>query len=164
MADILATSFLENTTPAGTRGMVVFNESTGELERLTVDEFKANAMVIESGTYAPTVTLVTNLDSVTITTAYCRYSRVGNIASVSALAVVNQTATGASLFRMSLPVASTLNFAYDIIGSVAPANGVTSIVTGSVQGIEASDDVGVYLNLSVTSSQNIFVFFQYTII
>jgi hypothetical protein len=164
MADILATSFLENTTPAGTRGMVVFNESTGELERLTVDEFKANAMVIESGTYTPTVTLITNLDSVSVPTAYCRYSRVGNVVSVSAVATVNLTATGSSFFTMSLPVASTLNFAFDLIGSVSPPNGVTSIVSSSVQGYTATNSASVIMDLSVTSNQNTLVFFQYTIV
>ena len=164
MADILATSFLENTTPAGTRGMVVFNESTGELERLTVDEFKSNAMVIESGTYTPTITLITNLDSATITTAYCRYSRVGNVVSVSALATVNLTATGNSNFTMSLPVASTFNFTADLIGLVAPGNAVTSIVSSTIQGVEVTNVASVIMDLSVTSNQNVHLFFQYTII
>lgn len=68
----------------------------------------ANAPILESGTYTPTLTNVANLDA---STAYeCQYLRVGNVVHVGGRVDVDPTGAGASTqLGISLPIAS--NFA-----------------------------------------------------
>lgn len=59
---------------------------------------------MESGTWTPTCTAVTNLDAVTGVTS--QYFRFGNIVFIAGGATIDPTAASAWQFRMSLPVAS----------------------------------------------------------
>ncbi|SLK03730.1 hypothetical protein [Novosphingobium mathurense] len=61
---------------------------------------------LDSGTYSPTGTGTSNIDSVTPSTAL--YTRVGNIVTVSCLIAVDATAAGNFSFRMTLPVATNM--------------------------------------------------------
>lgn len=69
-----------------------------------------------SGTYTPTLTNVTNLDT---TAAFeCQYMRVGDVVTVSGVFNANPTATGDTSFGMSLPIESNLS-AQAQLGGVA---------------------------------------------
>ena len=68
---------------------------------------------LDSGTYTPALTDVTNLDS--STPRLCTYTRVGDIVSVCGQFVVDLTASGNFRLRMSLPIAS--NFVNNQNGS-----------------------------------------------
>jgi hypothetical protein len=61
-----------------------------------------------SGTYTPTPTGVTNVTDVNIVPTVFRWSRIGDIVTVAGQTAVDPTATGATEFRLTLPVASTL--------------------------------------------------------
>lgn len=62
--------------------------------------------IIDSGTYTPTLTPVTN---VAASTAYsCKYTKVGNMVTVSGKVGINATATGATELQMDLPIFSNL--------------------------------------------------------
>ena len=64
-------------------------------------------LVLDAGTYTPTLTNVTNVDA---STAYtCQYMRVGSTVTVSGKVTIDPTATSATELGMSLPIAS--NFA-----------------------------------------------------
>lgn len=79
---------------------------------------------LASGTYTPTITGVTNVDS---TTAYeCQYIRVGNVVHVTGKAGINTTAGGgtATTWTISLPVSS--NFT-----AVTQCSGIANENTGN---------------------------------
>lgn len=59
---------------------------------------------LDSGTYSPTGTGTTNIDSVSVLSA--QYMRVGSVVTVSGAIGVDCTAAGSFSFRLSLPIAS----------------------------------------------------------
>lgn len=79
---------------------------------------------IASGTYTPTDSANSNLDSAT--PAECQWMRVGNVCTVSGQVTADPTATGVCSFELSLPIASTFTTASD-------ANGAGTFVHGSGQ-------------------------------
>jgi hypothetical protein len=93
-----------------------------------------------SGTYTPTLTNVTNLDT---TAAFvCQYMRVGNVVTVSGSFNANPTAIGDTEFEMSLPI--TPNFlSRNNLGGVA-------------QSIESDNDNSVSIYGSAANDRAIF--------
>lgn len=71
-------------------------------------------MVLDSGTYTPTLT---NLSNISASTAYlCQYLRVGSVVTVSGRVEIDITTTLASnLLKVSLPISSS----FDTIGDCA---------------------------------------------
>lgn len=111
-----------------------------------------------AGTYTPTGTVVTNLDSVT--PGVFRYARIGNTVFVAGTATVDPTASGAINFGLSLPFASNLATTDDLSGQ---AN--TSSLSGVCQSDTTNDraDVLVGANTS-TSSYSLRISFSYRVI
>jgi len=70
---------------------------------------------IFSGTYTPAGTGVTNVT--TITPTGCQYARIGNYVMVSGAVTVDATATGATEWRITLPVASNLTSSNNLGGT-----------------------------------------------
>lgn len=70
-----------------------------------------------SGTYTPTVTAVTNVAAVTA--VVCQYMRVGNVVTVSGQVRVDPTASGNTVFGMTLPIASNFANARELAGTFA---------------------------------------------
>lgn len=80
---------------------------------------------VASGTYTPSLTNVTNLDSTTANA--CQWMRVGNVVTVSGSVAINATDGAAEVnFRMSLPIASAFTAA-EQCGGVARGTGVTAV-------------------------------------
>lgn len=110
----------------------------------------------QSGTYTPTGTVVTNLDSVTPNVSH--YVRVGDEVTVFGSTAVDPTASGSITFGISLPIAS--NFA-----ASTNASGF-----GSFQGMSCSADTtndrmnAVYSANTLTTSYTIYFSFTYTVI
>lgn len=111
-----------------------------------------------SGSYTPTATIITNLDSAT--PGVFRYTRVGNVVFAAGTVTVDPTASGTINFGLSLPVASNLASVDDLSGQ---AN--TSSLSGVCQSDSTNDraDVLVGANTS-TSSYSLRVSFSYRVI
>lgn len=77
---------------------------------------------VASGTYTPTVTLVTNTD--TLTPTVTQWIRVGNVVTVAGTLTANFTNSGAvnTVFEFALPIASTLD-AINRLGGACNSNG-----------------------------------------
>lgn len=71
---------------------------------------------IVSGTYTPTISGTSNLDSTT--PAICQYSRVGSVVTVSGSITVDPTAAGLVTLEISLPIASNLATLSQLSGSL----------------------------------------------
>lgn len=98
--------------------------------RTAVTSPVANDGNVYSGTYTPTTTDVTNLDSSSAATA--QYMRVGDVVTVSGQVTVDPTATGLVQLGISLPVASNFS-ANEQLGGV----GQSSAVNGQSAAIRA---------------------------
>lgn len=95
-----------------------------------------------SGTYTPTLTNTTNIDSSTARTSM--YVRIGSIVLVFAAAQVNPTTNGVpTQLDISLPVASDLASEYDLIGGGSSQN-------------ESNAPAGMHASADVTNNRCIF--------
>lgn len=123
---------------------------------------KVNLPVLASGTYTPTITGTSNVDS---TTSYAwQYLRVGSVVTASGRVNINATtATSLTTFRISLPVAS--NFANDneLAGSGHERNSSTqSGVTVSAD-ITNNEATCTY-RATASTDISLFIMFTYLII
>jgi len=112
-----------------------------------------------SGTYTPTRTIVTNLDSVT--PGIFSYLRVGDCVFVSGVVASDPTASGLTIFGLSLPIASAFSASYQANGSGVAVPGFVAYIVA-----DATNDrveVTVPLNTS-TTSYNTRIIFAYTVI
>jgi hypothetical protein len=114
---------------------------------------------IASGTYTPTLTGVTNVDSTTA--RVCQYMRVGNVVTVSGSMAVNATATAATQVGISLPVASNLANAFECVGPTMSPTAAAGGITGDAANNRAQAD---YLAGGFVSDEEIYFHFTYLII
>lgn len=91
--------------------------------------------------YTPTGTGVLNIDNVIPGTFY--YAKVLDQVIVWGQVTVDATAAGATQYRLSLPIPSSIGEAGDAIGNTVAATGENSV--GCVTGVAATDDVLVAL-------------------
>jgi hypothetical protein len=111
---------------------------------------------LDSGTYSPTRSNETNLDS-NISFASCKYSRVGSLVTVSGRFTANPTTTlTATSFEMTLPISSNIGAAGDVSGTAF--NG--TIQEGAeVVGVAANDTAKIqWIATDVTSTTWSFIF------
>lgn len=136
------------------RALVVHVASAADLDAVV-----AALPTLDSGTYTPTATGVTNVDSITVNP--CTYSRVGDIVTVAGFFAVNHTTNGvATVMRLSLPIASNLANQYDLGGSC----GAEDQLGGMVEGDETNDEA-LFRWVAPTSATRFVGFvFQYPVI
>jgi len=117
---------------------------------------------IESGTYTPTITNVSNITSSTANKAH--YMRVKNEVTVFGRLAIAPTGAGAVEFRISLPISSNLGNANDLSGlgqtysTIGDSIVITGDVTNNVADVVFSAPSGSVLAGTMTFS------FMYTII
>jgi hypothetical protein len=111
---------------------------------------------VKSGTYTPTIGLITNAAS---STAYtCQYMRVGNVVTVSGIATVTATTLGTNTrISMTLPVSSNFDFAYRAGGGGGGRG--TTIVSVISAGASTST---VYMDFTPLTTSPYDYFFSYT--
>ena len=92
------------------------------------------------GNYTPTLTGVTNIDTVTLNGAFYQIS--GNVVTVYLHCAIDATAAAAWEFRCSLPFAIDVQATQDIIGggSVSGSGGFGAAVQGDPTNNEAAID------------------------
>ena len=109
------------------------------------------------GTYTPTLTNSSNTS--VRTSRLCNWFRVGKIVTVSGAVTITTTATGATDFRMSLPIASTFSTGYEITGSTQAAGYYTvGFITNG------TTEARVLYNSPATSAVDIYFTFTYEVI
>lgn len=114
---------------------------------------------LASGTYTPTATGVTNVDSITVNP--CTYSRVGDIVTVAGFFSVNHTAGAtATVMRLSLPIASNLVNQYDLGG----ACGAEDQLGGMVEADETNNEALFRWRAPTSASRFIGFMFQYPVL
>lgn len=112
----------------------------------------------ESGTYTPTGTAVTNLDSVTPQVA--RWVRVGDQIFVSGTTAADPTASGTIVFDLSFPVASALTAANQVAGNATHS----SLIAGAVNGNATDDRATFTVANTSTTAVNITYLYGYTVV
>jgi hypothetical protein len=116
---------------------------------------------LTSGTYTPTVTGVSNVDSVS---AYsCIYMRVGSVVQVSGTISVNPTTNGiATSFDVSLPVASNFTAVTDCAGVVGVQS--TGVAYGGEVDANTTDDRAAMRILATgTGAGDYYFIFSYVV-
>lgn len=117
---------------------------------------------IASGTYTPTITLVTNVTS-TGAAEVCQWMRVGNVVTVSGrVSAIQPTATGFVTIAISLPIASNLSSAQQAAGVAAPDTSSASAAT--LRGDTANDRISWTYNATATSTGNFTFTFTYLVL
>lgn len=92
---------------------------------------------MSSGSYVPTMTLVTNVDAATVVGSF-NWLRVGNIVSVSGIVNIdNTTANAASELGISLPIASAMTSTGQVAGNGAASS--PSSLSGAVNADATND-------------------------
>jgi hypothetical protein len=115
---------------------------------------------VASGTYTPTLTLVTNLDAALVSADFT-YIRVGNIVHVEGGITADATAAGNTVVGISLPIAS--NFAGNFDATGIGSNQLSN-VTGNIQADTTNDRAQLTYQAIATTSQAFRVSFNYQII
>ena len=115
---------------------------------------------LNSGTYTPTLTGVTNVASTSAATT--RYTRVGNVVFVSGTAAIDTTSTGLTQFDVSLPIASNLAAGSDLTGTFTRDES-SSYVPGACVGEVTNDRAACVFYASYTSASNAYFSFSYEV-
>ena len=159
---VIATGSSPEASVTGSPGDVCLDTSNGRLYLKRTGTGNTGWVQIdrcESGTYTPTGTVVTNLDSVT--PGIFSYLRVGDCVFVSGVVASDPTASGLTVFGLSLPIASAFSASYQANGSGVAVPGFVAYIVA-----DATHDrveVTVPLNTS-TTSYNTRIIFAYTVI
>ena len=144
--DSVATSSAGSVLPLG------IDTATGNVIKLP------NSSYATSGTYTPTISATTNITSSSVN--QFRFTRVGSVVTVYGSVNIEATATGATSFKFTLPISSTLG-AYDLTGNgVNTLRDVSFIFTDT---IDNTKGLAQY-NASVSgSTYTMLINFSYTI-
>lgn len=117
-------------------------------------------LVIDAGTYTPTLTNVTNIDSSTAFT--CQYMRVGSMVTVSGKVTIDPTASSATELGMSLPIASNLASEEQLGGNASDNTSNTHAVR--IKADATNNRAAFVFNPSGTGSADYSFIFMYQII
>jgi hypothetical protein len=161
------------TTPSGSQlvvermrisqdGVISMRNNSGlQIARTSVTSPATEDGNVFSGTYTPTLTNLTNIDS---TTAFgCQYIRVGNFVTVSGAVAVGPTASGFVDFRMSLPVGSNIAGGSNL-GGTCVAQSTVAMFAGSIAGDASTDTATFRIVQTGTLELNYYFTFSYRVI
>lgn len=109
-----------------------------------------------SGTYTPTLTNNSNITTSTATTA--KYTRIGNIVTVSGSLYVDFTTSGFVSVELSLPIASDLANDYDVSGTANMAAGAAVML-----GETTNDTAKFFMQTSSSADGTFYYTYMYII-
>lgn len=119
---------------------------------------------IVSGTYTPTVTIVTNVNTATVATTF-NYMRVGSVVTVSGVLNANvNTINSDSTVAISLPIASNFANGFEGSGLAAPTTAAFAAENGVVIADATNDRMSINFRSTTTASKAYAVNFTYRII
>lgn len=117
---------------------------------------------IASGTYTPTASTFTNLDSAT--PAVCQYMRVGAVVTVSGSISVDATASANTQLEITLPVSSNLSGANQLAGTGAVFGGTSASDCVRIQGQTTNDRATFNWHATTTGAVTIYFSFTYLVV
>jgi hypothetical protein len=136
--------------PAAADGSYYLDTTTG-----TMRMRRSNSWVVISdinyGTWSPTITAVTNLDSASLNNV-AQYHRFGDIVTVSGSLLLDATANGTVVARISLPIPSNFT-SFANAGGCALASDGTFV--GAITADTTNNTVMLSANATVTSARNV---------
>lgn len=159
-----ATSFAMPATATAGGAVVTTISGTQTLtnKTLTTPVFSGTPTgTVTSGTWTPNFNVVSNVDSFTQVSQH--YIRIGSYVFANVRVMVDPSSSGACQFRVSLPVASNIASASDVIGLCASSLQFTDDSPGHVDGDSTNDDAVVYFTAVSTSPVNVNIQFSYVI-
>lgn len=140
----------------GTTGDIV--KMDAGLNALIVSKI-ANGDGLAAGTYTPTLTNTTNIDSSSVV-GPLTYCRVGNIVTVSGALNIDATAAGNTVLGITVPIAS--NFAATTDGT-GIGSSQTNNNTGNISADATNDRVSLTYQATSTANTGWRVMFQYEV-
>jgi hypothetical protein len=119
------------------------------------DVASAIGAALASGTYTPTLTNITNLDT---STAYqCQYMKVGTVVTVSGKVDVNPTAGASTQLGLSIPIASNFAASEDCAGS-AFASGIAGQGAAILADVVNNRAIMQWVSVDTTNQAMLFSF------
>lgn len=116
----------------------------------------------DGGTYTPTLTAVTNVDSSSASTFF--YQRMGNIVNVTGYIIVMNLSAGNVKIGIALPIASNLGSASDLRG-IAREDSLYPVVNAPIIYADTTNDrAQLEYNLNDVAEINFNVMFTYKVI
>lgn len=117
-----------------------------------------------SGTYTPTLTNTTNIDSSTASSA-TRWTRVGNFVFVSGQLVIDpNSASALTTLYISLPISSTISGASSLSGLASRADSSSSVLSAYIQGETVGNQAQLnFYNDGLVSSRTWVFSFSYLV-
>ncbi len=144
----------------GELALRTFNFATdvAEFLRLLVDAVQPKLAVVDSGTYAPVLTLTENADSSSV--SICHWMRIGDVVAVSGALTVNATAAAVMRVQMTLPLPSVVSAASSVAGTGAD---IESNPPAVIRGDTASNSAEFGWVASATSDRTFYFSYCYRI-
>ena len=119
---------------------------------------------IQSGTYTPTGTGVSNVNTVDIIERQAQWLRVGNVVTVSGELSVSPSTAGVVVLRLSLPIASALTTAYQLSGSGAWHFTSGNVTAVGIQGDAANNEAKFTFGSGVNSQEILTYTYSYEVL
>jgi len=145
---------LGDLTASGNNTKVIADDSAQTIALTATNGVTINGdplPVLTSGTYTPTASAATNLDS-TPTMTQAQYMRVGNVVTVSGSFTADPTTTTlATAFEISLPVASDIRDPFEVAGTAVCGNIVS--MCGDISGRPTPNTARVVWKATDVTSQ-----------
>jgi hypothetical protein len=153
-------AFVSGPASAVSGNVAIFNGTSGKV-------IQDSGLVLASGTYTPTLTNTTNIDSSSF--QFGTYQRVGDVVFVSIRVLISPTASSGALteLRITLPIARTGNFSSDTQatgnGAAAHTTTASSNQSGAVFSVDTTQLVRYRFSAQATSQMGHGINFSYTI-
>lgn len=113
---------------------------------------------LDFGTYTPTLTNTTNIDS--STASVCNYIQIGSMVFVSGNVAIDPTAAAATLLGMTIPKASNFSSFSQLSGAGSTGTGVAWQISGDI----TNDRATFSSTVTYTTNLNIAFNFMYRVI
>lgn len=113
--------------------------------------------IISTGTYTPTLTNSSNIDSSGVLS--CKYFRLGVIVDVTCNININVTISGAATMLVTLPIASNIGSGNDLVGNAGSEDGGAGYVLGNA----ANDAAEVHVFTTNLNTGTFGISFKYEI-
>jgi hypothetical protein len=118
---------------------------------------------IASGTYTPTATDITNSTAGTCEVA--KWTRVGNVVSVSGRMALTPTAAATTtVWGLSLPIASNFAATSDLNGLVNTSDVASTTRAGFINADTTNDRANLTIRSSTNASENYYYMYQYEVL
>jgi hypothetical protein len=122
----------------------------------------AEVIDVEYGTYTPTVSNTTNVDSLTVPAAWT-YLRIGNLVHVAGTLTLDATADSDALFDLTTPIASNFTAITQAVGIIATSRS-DAIGGGLIYASALNDTFRGQMSINITTATTLSIMIDYQIV